>query len=276
MATMKPEKLKNTSRDLKKKNKKKESENTGEDDFEGFLSIFDKGKYSPPNLFGNIGSTEEDDDDGDGEDGDDGDDGEEDYDGEDEDEINGPGGLLEWLFGWIINPIAAIIMGIVNLVNFVIQLVMFIVNFGDCWPYYFLYFGSILFYFPINIFFMLFGLSKIEAKLFQARDAFHDFLMCLGLPITGLRNSDEIRTKCFFEPAVNRNCSSKDIDFLQKLKNLNPFQEKFQFDFVSVLTLLTTFTLVSLIIYHVVKNYLWPFLKSVFAAKKEDGLKTVN
>jgi len=272
---MKPEKLKNTSRDLKKKNKKKESENTDDDGntFEGFLSIFDKGKYSPPNLFGNIGSTEEEDDE-DGEDDDEeGGEEEEDYDGEDEDEINGPGGLLEWLFGWIINPIAAIIMGIVNLVSFVIQLVMFIVNFGDCWPYYFLYFGSILFYFPISIFFMLFGLSKIEAKLFQARDAFHDFLMCLGLPITGIRNTDEIRTKCFFEPAINRSCSDMNVNILQKLKNLNPFQEKFKFDFVSVLTLLTTFTLVSLIIYHVVKNYFWPFLKSFFTSKKEVVLK---
>ena len=120
---------------------------------------------------------------------------------------------------------------------------------------------------------MLFGLSKIETKLFQARDALHDFLICLGLPATGLHNSDEIRAKCFFESGVKRDCSNRNMDFMQQLKKLNPFQEKFKFDFVSVLSLLSTFTFISLIIYYVVKNYLWPFIKSLLQKKEEVAKK---
>jgi len=119
---------------------------------------------------------------------------------------------------------------------------------------------------------MVFGLSKIEIKLFQARDTLHDFLMCLGLPVTGLHNSDEIRQKCFFESGVKRECPTSDMDLMKQLKDLNPFGDKFKLDFVSVLSLLSTFTLVSLIIYYVVKNYLWPFIKS-FLTKKEDVAK---
>jgi hypothetical protein len=276
MPTMKPEKLNEKKRELKKSKKpKKDFDDQENNDFnEGFLSIFNLERSSK--FIGVSGNGEEEDGDEDGGDMDgDGGEGEDDDDDDDDDEaVDSPGGFLEWIFGWIINPIAAIINGIIQLVTFIIQLIGFIINFGDCWPYYFLYFGSILLYFPLSMFFMVFGLSKIEVLLFKARDTFHDFLMCLGLPLTGLHNSDEIRKKCFFESGVGRVCPSGDMDIMKQLKDLNPFKDKdkFKFDFVSVLSLLTTFTLVSLIIYYVVKNYLWPFIKSLLV-KKEDVAK---
>lgn len=115
------------------------------------------------------------------------------------------GGFLEWLFGWIIDPIVTIIEGIIAVVMFVINAILFFANLGMCSKWYLIYiFGTIL-YLPITFLVLIFGLKKLEKKIFKVRNKMHDWIVCnTGHNI--LRYSDEIRKICFFEKIKKRKC----------------------------------------------------------------------
>ena len=170
-------------------------------------------------------------------------------------------GFLEWIFGWIIDPITTIIEGIVNTVMFIINAIKFCINLPWCAKWYvFGLIGSIL-YLPLAAFFFFFGLQKIEKKLFKIRNQVDDFIVCnTGYNI--LRYSDQIRDGCYFQKAIQRRCETGDFDPLQEMMDSlsDLFSDLTTFNFITVVNVLTILLFIFLVSFYFLKPY---FQKSI-------------
>ena len=167
------------------------------------------------------------------------------------------GGFLEWIFGWIINPITTIIEGIIETVMFVINAIKFCINLPWCAKWYvFGLIGSIL-YLPISLFFFFFGLKKLETKIFKIRNQVDDFIVCnTGYNI--LRYSNEIRDGCYFQKAIQRKCErSEDFDPIKDIGDLlkELFSDLTTFNFITVVNVLAILLFISLVSFYFLKPF---------------------
>ena len=170
-------------------------------------------------------------------------------------------GFLEWIFGWIIDPITTIIEGIINTVMFIVNAIKFCINLPWCAKWYiFGLIGSIL-YLPLAAFFFVFGLKKLEKKIFKIRNQVDDFIVCnTGYNI--LRYSNEIRDGCYFQKPIQRKCETGDFDPLQELSDLlsELFSDLSTFNFITVVNVLAILLFLGLVIFYFSKPL---FQKSV-------------
>ena len=166
-------------------------------------------------------------------------------------------GFLEWIFGWIIDPITAIIEGIIAVVMFVINTIKFFINLPWCAKWYvFGLIGSILYLLP-QAFFLVFGLQKIEKQIFKIRNKLDDLIVCnTGYNI--LRYSDVIRDGCYFQKPLKRNCGSDDFDPLQDIMEMlsDFFSDLTTFNYITVVTSLSMLLFISLIVYYLIQPLL--------------------
>ena len=167
------------------------------------------------------------------------------------------GGFLEWIFGWIINPITTIIEGIIETVMFIINAIKFCINLPWCAKWYvFGLIGSIL-YLPISLFFFFFGLKKLETKIFKIRNQVDDFIVCnTGYNI--LRYSNEIRDGCYFQKAIQRKCErSEDFDPIKDIGDLlkELFSDLTTFNFITVVNVLAILLFISLVSFYFLKPF---------------------
>lgn len=166
-------------------------------------------------------------------------------------------GFLEWIFGWIIDPITAIIEGIIAVVMFVINTIKFFINLPWCAKWYvFGLIGSILYLLP-QAFFLVFGLQKIEKQIFKIRNKLDDLIFCnTGYNI--LRYSDVIREGCYFQKKIKRNCGSDDFDPLQDIMEMlsDFFSDLTTFNYITVVTSLSMLLFISLIVYYLIQPLL--------------------
>jgi hypothetical protein len=161
--------------------------------------------------------------------------------------------FLQWLFGWILDPITAIIEGIISIVKFVINSIKFCINLPWCIKWYIFYMIGTILYLPLALLFMFFGLQKIEKKIWKARDQLHDLIVCYsGYSI--IRYSDEIRDGCFFEENINRKCPKPNMPnagfsnfFSELMKGI------FSMSYIGVVTFLSFFFFFIWFIYYFVK-----------------------
>ena len=161
--------------------------------------------------------------------------------------------FLQWIFGWIIDPITAIIEGIISLVKFVINSIKFCINLPWCFKWYLFYMIGTILYLPLALLFMFFGLQKIEKKIWKAKNDLHNLIVCYtGYSI--ISYSDEIRDGCFFETIKKRKCpkaSMPNAGLSEIFAEL--FDGLFSFSYIAVVTSLSFFLFILLFIYYFVK-----------------------
>lgn len=181
--------------------------------------------------------------------------------------------FLEWLFGWILDPITAIIDGIISLVKFVMNAIKFCINLPWCIKWYIFYMIGTILYLPLSLFFMFFGLQKIEKKIWKAKKQLHDLIVCYtGYYIIGY--SDEIRDGCFFETIKKRNCPTASMPNAGLSDILAEFMRGiFSFSYIGVVTALSFFFLFLWFIYYFVKPImvrLYAFIMSYTKQKADE------
>ena len=187
--------------------------------------------------------------------------------------------FLQWLFGWILDPITAIINGIIGIVKFVINAIKFCINLPWCIKWYIFYMIGTILYLPLALLFMFFGLQKIEKKMWRAKKRLHDFIVCYtGYSVIGY--SDEIRDGCFFEEIKPRKCPNANMpnpgffDFFAEL-----FKGLFSFSYIGVVTALSFLFFFIWFIYYFVKPWfvrLYNFLMSYTKQKVEQASKSLS
>jgi len=181
--------------------------------------------------------------------------------------------FLQWIFGWILDPITAIIDGIISIVKFVINAIKFCINLPWCIKWYIFYMIGTILYLPITLLVMFFGLRKIEKKVWKARDSLHNLIVCYtGYSI--ISYSDEIRDGCFFEDIKKRKCPNPNLpnagfsEFFDEL-----FKGFFSFSYIAVVTSISFFLFFAWIFYYFVKpllvrfySYMMDFIKNKMGA----------
>ena len=181
--------------------------------------------------------------------------------------------FLEWLFGWILDPITAIIDGIISLVKFVMNAIKFCINLPWCIKWYIFYMIGTILYLPLSLFFMFFGLQKIEKKIWKAKRQLHDLIFCYtGYYIIGY--SDEIRDGCFFETIKKRTCPTASLPNAGLSDILAEFMRGiFSFSYIGVVTALSFFFFFLWFIYYFVKPLfvrLYAFIMSYTKQKADE------
>jgi hypothetical protein len=163
-------------------------------------------------------------------------------------------GFLELIFGWIIDPITAIINGIVSIVMFVVNTIKFCINLPWCAKWYvFALIGSILYLIP-GTFFLVFGLQKVEKAIFKMRDQLDDMIVC-NTGYTILRYSDVIRDGCYFQKKLKRNCGTTDFNPLKEVNDLfnDLFSDLSTFNFITVVNVLAIILFLGLVSFYFLK-----------------------
>jgi len=180
---------------------------------------------------------------------------------DEDEEKKGGFDFLQWIFGWILDPITAIIKGVIGIVKFVVNAIKFCVNLPWCIKWYIFYMIGTILYLPLALLFMFFGLQKIEKKIWKTKKKFHDLIVCYtGYSIIGY--SDEIRDGCFFETIKPRICPNANMpnagfsDFLEEL-----FKGLFSLSYIGVVTALSFLFFCIWFIYYFVK----PIMVKIYA-----------
>jgi hypothetical protein len=135
---------------------------------------------------------------------------------EDDDGPNEPGkSFLEMLFSFVLDPLAAIIKGIIQTVKLVIVTINVATNLKRCAKWFFIYVFCTLVYLPISILFSLLNLSNLEKKIWKILNSIDAFIFCLTEKLRGpgkgfhlVKFNDDIREICFLETVVPTNCSA--------------------------------------------------------------------
>lgn len=176
--------------------------------------------------------------------------------------------FLQWLFGWILDPITAIIEGIINLVKFVINAIKFCINLNWCIKWYIFYMIGTILYLPLALLFMFFGLQKIEKKIWKAKKQLHDLIVCYtGYSIIGY--SDEIRDGCFFETIKPRKCPAANMPNIGLSDILAEFMKgMFSFTYIGVVTALSFFFFFIWFIYYFLKPFMVQFYSFIMSSTK--------
>lgn len=148
--------------------------------------------------------------------------------------------FLQWIFGWILDPITAIIEGIISIVKFVINSIKFCINLKWCIKWYIFYMIGTILYLPLALLFMFFGLQSIEKRIWKAKNELHNLIVCYtGYSIIGY--SDEIRDGCFFETIKPRKCPKTGIPINSGLSDILAefMRGMFSFTYIGVVTALS-------------------------------------
>ena len=174
--------------------------------------------------------------------------------------------FLESIFGWIIDPITAIINGVVSIVMFVVNSIKFIINLPWCFKWYMFHMIGTILYLPISLIFLFFGMQSVEKKIFGVRNKMHDWIVCnTGYSI--LRYSDEIRQGCYFEKKPKRSCPSYTLPGSGGLGAIfsELFNELFSLSYISVVTSISFFLFFAFVFYYVLR----PLLKDMYKSFTE-------
>lgn len=173
--------------------------------------------------------------------------------GVEEEEKDKPFDFFQWLFGWILDPIEAIIDGIIKTVLFIKNAILFFVNLPWCFKWYLFYMIGTILYLPLGLIFLFFGLQKVEKQLFKIRDQLDDLIVC-NTGYSVIRYSFQIREGCFFETNLKRNCTtfkSPLDDMGGFIKSL--FNDLTSFNFVTVVNSLAILLFIGLVLYYFLK-----------------------
>lgn len=123
----------------------------------------------------------------------------------DDDISNEPGkSFLEILFGFILDPITAIIKGIIKVVELAIVTVNVVTHLNKCAKWFVIYVFCTLIYIPISMLFALLNLSSLEKKIWNTLYSVDAALYCIIEKVRGpgqgfhiAKYSDDIREVCF-------------------------------------------------------------------------------
>ena len=131
-----------------------------------------------------------------------------------DEEQDPPKTFLEWLFGFILDPLTAIIKGIIQTVELVIITINVATNLKRCAKWFFIYVFCTLVYLPISMLFSLLNLSKFEKKIWNILNGVDAAIFCILEKVRGpgkgfhiIRFSDDIREICFLEDVIPTNCN---------------------------------------------------------------------
>jgi len=131
-----------------------------------------------------------------------------------DEEQDPPKTFLEWLFGFILDPLTAIIKGIIQTVELVIITINVATNLKRCAKWFFIYVFCTLIYLPISMLFSLLNLSKFERKIWNVLNGVDAAIFCILEKVRGpgkgfhiIRFSDDIRSVCFLEDVKPTNCN---------------------------------------------------------------------
>jgi hypothetical protein len=135
---------------------------------------------------------------------------------DDNDEENEPGkSFLEILFGFILDPITAIIKGIINTIKLVIVTINVATHLKQCAKWFVIYVICTLLYLPISMLFALLNLSNFEKKIWKILNSIDAAIFCLTEKVRGpgkgfhiVKYNDSIREICFLETVVPTNCAA--------------------------------------------------------------------
>jgi hypothetical protein len=144
--------------------------------------------------------------------------------------------FFEMIFGFVLDPLGAIISGIISTVKLVILAFNVLMHLDKCAKWFVLYVLGTILYIPFTIFFVALGLSGLEQRIWAALEYADNLIYCFSsrYQIGGkdgfhiIHYSDEIREICFLEKKPKHKCassgsgsskSSKKGSFLGKLSS---------------------------------------------------------
>jgi hypothetical protein len=188
--------------------------------------------------------------------------------------------FLQLIFGWILDPITAIIDGIISIVKFVINSIKFCINLPWCFKWYIFYMIGTILYLPLALLFMFFGLQSIEKRIWKAKNELHDLIVCYtGYSI--ISYSDQIRDGCFFETIKKRKCPKAGIPINSGLSDILAefMRGMFSFSYIGVVTALSVLFFFVWFFYYFAKPLmvrLYTFIMSYMKPKPEKGSESLN
>jgi hypothetical protein len=147
--------------------------------------------------------------------------------GEEEEGENEPGKtFIEILFSFVLDPLTAIIKGIIKMVELAIITVNIAMHLGKCAKWFVIYVFCTLVYIPISMIFALLNLSTLEKKIWRTLYVIDAALFCVIEKVRGqgfhiAKFSDDIRSVCFLENVKPTDCSSKTKSKKKKSKSIN-------------------------------------------------------
>jgi hypothetical protein len=142
-----------------------------------------------------------------------------------DEEQDPPKTFLEWLFGFILDPLTAIIKGIINTVELVLITINVATNLKRCAKWFFIYVFCTLVYLPISMLFSLLNLSKFEKKIWNILNGVDAAIFCILEKVRGtgkgfhiIRFNDDIREICFLEDVKPTDCNPPPSKTTKKCK----------------------------------------------------------
>ena len=147
--------------------------------------------------------------------------------GEEEEGENEPGKtFIEILFSFVLDPLTAIIKGIIKMVELAIITVNIAMHLGKCAKWFVVYVFCTLIYIPISMIFALFNLTTLEKKIWRTLYVIDAALFCVIEKVRGqgfhiAKFSDDIRSVCFLENVKPTDCRSKTTSKKKKSKSIN-------------------------------------------------------
>ena len=147
--------------------------------------------------------------------------------GEEDEGENEPGKtFIEILFSFVLDPLTAIIKGIIKMVELAIITVNIAMHLGKCAKWFVVFVFCTLVYIPISMLFALLNLSTLEKKIWKTLYVIDAALFCVIEKVRGqgfhiTRFSDDIRSVCFLENVKPTDCRSKTTSKKKKSKSFN-------------------------------------------------------
>jgi hypothetical protein len=164
--------------------------------------------------------------------------------GDDGDIDNEPGkSFLEILFSFVLDPLTAIIKGIIQTIQFVITSINIATNLNHCAKWFVIHVFCTLVYIPISMLFSLLNLTNLEKKIWRTLYSIDAALYCIIAKVRGsgfhiFKFSDDIREICFLENVSPTNCSGGSSSKKKKVKlrfTISEFLGRYLFLFVVIL-----------------------------------------
>ena len=147
--------------------------------------------------------------------------------GDPDDGENEPGKtFIEILFSFVLDPLTAIIKGIIKMVELAIITVNIAMHLGKCAKWFVVFVFCTLVYIPISMLFALLNLSTLEKKIWKTLGVVDAALFCVIEKVRGqgfhvTRFSDDIRSVCFLETVKPTDCRTKNSNKKKKSKSFN-------------------------------------------------------
>lgn len=135
--------------------------------------------------------------------------------GDDSDIDNEPGkSFLEILFSFVLDPLTAIIKGIIQVVQFVITSINIATHLNRCAKWFVVYVFCTLVYIPISMLFALLNLKNLEKKIWNLLYSIDAGVYCIIAKLRGsgfhiFKFSDDIREICFLENVSATDCRDR-------------------------------------------------------------------